>query len=135
VAKDESFEAFMVEREAAALAYTKGEGRAVDALTSRVDPVSFFGPDGGRVESSEAVRKSFAAGAANFSPESDSRLEIIDMGGDGEIGFWTGIQHAKLKMKGRDDIVPMQLRITEVFRRQDGGWKLVHRHADMLKQG
>lgn len=34
-------------------------------------------------------------------------------------------------MRGRDALLPMKLRVTEVFRRTEkGGWQLVHRHAD-----
>ena len=80
-----------------------------------------------------AVKAAFAAGAARFLPEGSSRLEILQMEATGDVGYWSGIQRADVHMHSKDTPVPMDLRITELFRRQDGEWKLVHRHADMLK--
>jgi ketosteroid isomerase-like protein len=38
----------------------------------------------------------------------------------------------KAKVAGRDEASALALRVTSIFRREDGGWKVVHRHADPL---
>jgi ketosteroid isomerase-like protein len=38
----------------------------------------------------------------------------------------------KAKVGGREDLAPIELRVTSVFRREDGTWKIVHRHADPI---
>ncbi len=125
------FDQFMKEREAAASAYCRGVADDVDALTSAKNPASFFGPDGKAVKGAKAVKENFAGGARQFGPKGESRFEIFEANASGDVGYWTGIQHATVEMGGKT--VPMSLRVTELFRREDGDWKLVHRHADPLK--
>jgi ketosteroid isomerase-like protein len=44
----------------------------------------------------------------------------------------SGFQRATAHLSGRGEAVPMNLRVTELFRREGDAWKLVHRHADFL---
>jgi hypothetical protein len=36
------------------------------------------------------------------------------------------------KVRGADEVSPFELRVTTVFRLEDGAWKVVHRHADPI---
>lgn len=54
---------------------------------------------------------------------------MLNAAGGGHLAYWTGLQHAEAILGGKT--IPMTLRITELFRFEDGGWKLIHRHADM----
>jgi ketosteroid isomerase-like protein len=49
-----------------------------------------------------------------------------------DLAFTVETERLEAKIGGRDDIVPVSLRCTSIFRREDGVWKLVHRHADPI---
>ena len=42
------------------------------------------------------------------------------------------IERPKAKIGGGEDITPFALRVTMIFRPEDGEWKIVHRHADPI---
>jgi hypothetical protein len=44
-------------------------------------------------------------------------------------GSTVGYEHASFSMDG-GPVAPLTLRVTHVHRREDGEWKIVHRHAD-----
>ena len=126
------FEQFMKQREAAASAYVSGDAAPVGRLVTKVAPASFFGPMGGYIEGAEQVWSTHRNGAEQFHPGGESKLEILQMGASEGIAYWVGLQHATVHIGKSPKPTPMTLRVTEVFRREDGAWKLVHRHADML---
>jgi ketosteroid isomerase-like protein len=128
-----SFSQFMQHRSEAAAAYVRGDAGPVNALTTARSPATFFGPDGGSIHDPDNVTAAFREGASHFQPDGTSRLEILQSGASDDIGFWTGFQHATVRMTPDGQSQQMKLRITEIFRLEDGAWKLVHRHADMAK--
>ena len=71
-------------------------------------------------------------GAKGFVPGGSSKFKVLHLAADGGLAFWTGIQSAKVQLRDKPGKVTMNLRVTEVFRREKGAWKLIHRHADML---
>jgi NAD(P)H-dependent FMN reductase/ketosteroid isomerase-like protein len=129
-----SFGAFMKRREAIASDYVNGEPESLAGILSGSDPATFFSPRGDHQTGATAVAQRYAEDAKGFAKPGKSRLEILQARASGGLAFWTGLQHAQVRMVGKDEPVAMTLRITEVFRLQGGVWALVHRHADMADQ-
>ena len=49
-----------------------------------------------------------------------------------ELAYVVEIERGKAKLGDREDITPFALRVTMIFRPEDGVWKIVHRHADPI---
>jgi NAD(P)H-dependent FMN reductase/ketosteroid isomerase-like protein len=126
-----SFQAFLARRTAAADAYVEGNPGPLAAMLAEEDPATFLSPRGDLVQGARAVADRYTRDAASFEPGGRNRLDILQSAAAGEVGWWTGYQIAEARLKGKDAPVAMKLRVTEAFRFGAGGWKLIHRHAEM----
>lgn len=130
--QQQAFNTLMKERRQVAAAYVSGDAGPLGRLVARSSPATFMSPGGGSVRGTQEVWSRYEKDAGRFEPGSTTDLEIFDMAAGDGVAFWTGIQHAQARMKGQSEPVAQKLRVTEVFRWEDGAWKLVHRHADPL---
>lgn len=128
------FDQFLLKRTHAAEAYVNGDPGPLSAIAAASSDATFFGPGGGAVHGASAVLSRYQSDAPMFEQGSTTRLEILHAAASGDVAYWVGYQHAMAHLRGKSAPVPMKLRVTEVFRREDGEWKLVHRHADALAE-
>lgn len=123
---DGSFDHVMAQREKIAAAYSSGDASLLDAIVTRDGKATFFPPTGGSVSGAAKVTARYDNDAKAFSPGSDTKLKVLQASQD--VAFWTGFQDFDGKIGGH--ATKMKLRITEIFQRDGGEWKLIHRHAD-----
>jgi ketosteroid isomerase-like protein len=127
---EDDFQHFLQTREAAARAYVNGESGPLDQLSAQKDPATFFGPRGGHVVGAQGVAETYRRDAGAFHAGSKTHFEILHRGVSGDLGYWVGYQYAQVYLGDPAKLTPMKLRVTEIFRRERDGWKLIHRHAD-----
>jgi NAD(P)H-dependent FMN reductase/ketosteroid isomerase-like protein len=126
----ESFGEFMERREKISEQYINGDAKPLLDIATAVDPATFFPPSGDHISGAAKVNAATRQGAKSFAKGSHGAFEVLQSGSSGGLGYWTGIQHADVMLKGKDKPVSMPLRTTEIFRLEKGVWKLIHRHAD-----
>jgi ketosteroid isomerase-like protein len=131
-ASPNSFRDFMKRRGEVAQAFVRGDPRPLVAISTQQTPASIFGPGGGMVAGPKQVIGKNVRDSKHFAPGSTSHLKVLHSDADGKFAYWVGLQRAKVNVRGKKSAVPMRLRVTEIYRCEEGEWKLLHRHADML---
>ena len=127
--KHESFDEFLARREVAARAYAEGDPDPMRNITALSGTATAFTRDGGFARGARAVNEANIRMAEDFEAGGTTRYEIEDCGADGDVGYWTGFQHSEIVLAETGEHRPVRLRVTEVYRRIEGEWQRVHRHA------
>jgi ketosteroid isomerase-like protein len=74
------------------------------------------------------VDRLFREVATWFADSEDYEFEVIAAGASGDLAYTVGYERNKVRVEGMPRVYA--LRVTHVYRREDGRWRIVHRHAD-----
>ena len=113
---------------AADTAIHNGDAGPRTALWSRKDPVTLFGALQIKTGWHE-IEPVFEWLASRFSNCESFEYEVLAAGVSGDLAYIAGIEHTTAAV-GDAPAQAYELRVTTVFRREEGEWKVVHRHAD-----
>lgn len=128
----EFLDTFIPRQEAADYALHRGDVGPRRQLWSHEDPVTVLGALGVAASGWDEVSQTFDWVASKFSGADGFRLEVIAAGVSGDLAYTVGYEHTEVALDG-GPVEPSLLRVTHVYRREDGDWKIVHRHGDRLR--
>jgi ketosteroid isomerase-like protein len=125
---EEFLEATMPRFHDAEAALHNGDATPRKAMWSHTDPVTLFGAAMG-ASGWAKIEPVFDRLESTFSNCTSAEHEIIAAGASGDLAYTVGFEHTTTSLNGAPPL-PYTLRATTVFRRENGEWKVVHRHAD-----
>ena len=108
-----------------------GDATPTKALWSHADDVTIMGGLGAYEKGWEQVGPRLDWAAAHFQG-ANLTIEPLAMGMSGDLAYTIDIERSQVRVAGRDEFSPMALRVTYLFRREEGSWKIIHRHADAI---
>lgn len=123
----EAFEPMLARVREAVDATYRGNAEPYIALWSRREPVSLFGALGPRKTAMADIERAFRWVASRFGdPLVSTEFEVVEVGDN--FAYTVGYEQGELAIDGVKQ--QMRIRVTQIYRREEDEWRLVHRHGD-----
>ena len=113
----------------AELALHNGDSAPRRALWSRNEPVSILGA-WRNAYGQDQVNEIFAFLEGTFSDCTSYEFDVQAYDVLGDMAYTAGLERTSVSVNGEPG--SYTLRVTQVYRREDGEWKVAHRHADTV---
>jgi ketosteroid isomerase-like protein len=112
--------------------FLKGDPDPTKRVFSHKEDVTLANPFGPPVRGWDAVAKVTEHAASQVRDGEMTGFETIAKYVTDELAYVVWIERPKAKVGGSEEITPFALRVTMIFRPEEGEWKVVHRHADPI---
>jgi ketosteroid isomerase-like protein len=112
--------------------FLKGTPEPAMELWSRRDDVTLANPYGSIARGWEQVAEASEQAASTSRDGELVSAEMVAKHVTPELVYVVEIERAKAKIGVREEITPFALRVTMIFRLEEGERKVVHRHADPI---
>jgi ketosteroid isomerase-like protein len=106
-----------------------GDAAPRRALWSRDEPVSVLGA-WRNANGQEQLDELFTSLGESFSDFSSFEFELLAYDVVGDMAYTAGLAHITASVDGRPRTYT--LRATQVYRREEGEWRVAHRHGDTV---
>jgi ketosteroid isomerase-like protein len=132
-ASDAPFDRFLRQFEEGLRRFVNGDPATWKQHASRRADATIMGAWGAYEKGWAEVEGRYDWAAARFKQSGAApQFEYLASGVSGDLAYTVAIERSEARVSGTERVAPMVLRVTHVFRKEDGAWKLVHRHADPL---
>ena len=113
-------------------AFLKGDPAPLQALFSQREDVTLANPFGPAQRGWPHVRDTMARAAAHYRNGHAVGFDQLAKHVSGDVACIHELERFEAKMGGSDQVTPVSLRCTTLYRREEDGWKIAHRHADPI---
>jgi ketosteroid isomerase-like protein len=116
----------------AAHAFLNGDPEPYKAGFSDRDDVTLANPFGPVRRGSKEVRETMERAAANYRDGEVIGFENVSTHVTADLGYIVEVERFRARVGGAKDMAHVTLRTTSILRREEGDWKIAHRHADPI---
>ncbi len=123
----------VVEQDHQALnAFVKGDPGPKKKLYSQAEDATLANPLGPPARGWQQVERTLEQAASQLREGESVGFERISDYATPELAYTVEIERYRGKVGSVKEMAPNSLRVTTIYRRENGEWKIVHRHADPI---
>ena len=113
-------------------AFSRSDPNPVKELYSSTDDVTLANPFWPARRGHEAVMGALDHASSRMSDGQASGFDELARYTSDDLATILEVEQWRARIGDRESVEPFELRVTTTFRRENGEWRIVHRHADPI---